>query len=56
VLNNKLRLQEGGVLWGISKLTKLFTAPCSTRGCRRKGKRAVKKKEEDCLSSSQQGA
>lgn len=26
MLNNKLQLQEGGVLWGINKLTKLFTA------------------------------
>lgn len=32
VLNNKLRLQEGGVRWEINKLTKLFTAPAPPGG------------------------
>ncbi len=32
VLNNKLRLHEGGVRWEINKLTKLFTTPATPGG------------------------
>lgn len=49
VLNNKLRLQEGGVRWEINKLTKL-SQPLHHRGVWEERKEGSKERESDCLS------